>query len=299
MEYFVNLPNDQFLRPGKWAKEMESLGWHGVCASDHFWVTHSYPHVFVAATEMACNTEKVKLTTSFCNNLFRSPVEFCQAAFSLQQASSGRFEAGLGAGWLEEELVAAGLEYPQPKERITRYIEALKISREILKKQRCHFDGEFYKISLERVLNSPLYGPPPLVGSAGGPRALKEVSSLVDRVEINSTARATRGGKIDLEIMATIDEDEIKAQIDLVKNVRPDIPVSMFLLVAVGEDKEVKKIKNSLRGGYLGNFVGPPEKVTENLASLELLGIERIQLTEFFPGSHNLLSERLLGMNIN
>ena len=103
-----------------------SLGWHGVCASDHFWVTHSYPHVFVAATEMACNTEKLKLTTSFCNNLFRSPVEFCQAAFSLQQASSGRFEAGLGAGWLEEELVAAGLEYPQPKERITRYIEAPK-----------------------------------------------------------------------------------------------------------------------------------------------------------------------------
>ena len=99
--------------------------------------------------------------------------------------------------------------------------------------------------------------------------------------------------------MATIDEDEIKAQIDLVTNVRPDIPVSMFLLVAVGEGNEVTKIKNSLRGGYLGNFMGPPEKVTENLASLELLGIERIQLTEFFPGSHNLLSERLLGMNIN
>ena len=152
---------------------------------------------------------------------------------------------------------------------------------------------------MEKVLNSPLYGSPPLVGSAGGPRALKEVSSLVDRVEINSTARATRGGKIDLEIMATIDEDEIKAQIDLVKNVRPDIPVSMFLLVAVGEDTEVKNIKNSLRGGYLGNFMGPPEKVTENLASLELLGIERIQLTEFFPGSHNLLSERLTGMNFN
>ena len=106
MEYFVNLPNDQFLRPGKWAKEMESLGWHGVCASDHFWVTHSYPHVFVAATEMACNTEKVKLTTSFCNNLFRSPVEFCQAALSLQQASSGRFEAGLGAGWLSAGTLA-------------------------------------------------------------------------------------------------------------------------------------------------------------------------------------------------
>ena len=67
MEYFVNLPNDQFLRPGEWANKMETLGWQGVCASDHFCVTHAYPHVFVTTTEMACSKEKVKLTTSFCN----------------------------------------------------------------------------------------------------------------------------------------------------------------------------------------------------------------------------------------
>ena len=80
---------------------------------------------------MACKTEKVKLTTSFCNNLFRSPVEFCQAAFSLQQASRGRFEAQDLELAGEEELTAAGLEYPRPKERITRYIEALKIAHGI------------------------------------------------------------------------------------------------------------------------------------------------------------------------
>ena len=293
MEYFVNLPNDQFLRPGEWAKEMESCGWDGVCASDHFWVTHSYPHVFVAATEMACKTEEIKLTTSFCNNLFRSPVEFCQAAFSLQQASSGRFEAGLGAGWLEEELIAAGLEYPMPKDRISRYVEALKITTELLKERKCHFNGKFYTIKIDRSLHSSDYAPPPIIGSAGGPRAIQEVSPLVDRIEINSTARATRGGKINLKIMASIKEDEIRAQIDLVKNVRSDIPISIFLLVAVGENSDVMEIKNKLGGGYLANFMGPPEKVIESLSKLELLGIDRVQLTEFTPGAHGLLSESL------
>ena len=100
MEYFVNLPNDQFLRPGEWAKEIETVGWHGVCASDHFWVTHAYPHVFVTATEMACKTEKVKLTTSFCNNLFRSPVEFAKQHF--------RYNRLLAAG-LKQDLELAGL----------------------------------------------------------------------------------------------------------------------------------------------------------------------------------------------
>ena len=39
----------------------------------------------------------------FANNLLRSPVEFAQAALTLQRASDGRFEAGLGAGWSREE----------------------------------------------------------------------------------------------------------------------------------------------------------------------------------------------------
>ena len=93
--------------------------------------------------------------------------------------------------------------------------------------------------------------------------------------------------------MATIEEHEIKAQIDLVKSVNPDIPISIFLLIAVGEENEVMGIQDSLGEGYLANFVGPEEKVRENLVSLELLGIDRIQLTEFFPGSHKRLSEML------
>ena len=53
------------------------------------------------------------------------------------------------------------------------------------------------------------------------------------------------------------------------------------------------EIQDSLGKGYLANFIGPEEKVRENLVSLELLGIDRIQLTEFFPGSHKRLSEML------
>ena len=88
MEYFVNFPAGGAVKPGTWAAAMESEGWHGVCASDHLWVgTTRYPHVFVAATQMACATRTIRITTSFCNNLFRSPVEFAQAALAIQDAS--------------------------------------------------------------------------------------------------------------------------------------------------------------------------------------------------------------------
>ncbi|MYE86130.1 MAG: LLM class flavin-dependent oxidoreductase, partial [Gammaproteobacteria bacterium] len=113
MEYFPNLPVRDFDQPGAWAKAKEAQGWHGICASDHLFLgDHRYPHVFVTAMAMVGATERIRVTTSFANNLFRSPVEFAQAALALQTFSGGRFEAGLGAGWAAAEMRAMGMTYP-------------------------------------------------------------------------------------------------------------------------------------------------------------------------------------------
>ncbi len=298
MEYFVNLPGNRFQDPGAWAAEMEQLGWHGICASDHFWVSdHAYPHVFVAATQMACATSRVLITTSFCNNLFRSPVEFAQAALSLQQASHGRFEAGLGAGWAEAEIDAIGMEYPDGPTRMSRYIEAMAIVRELINTGQCQFSGEHYQVDIsgDNRLGPTVGSPPPLVGSVGGPRGSREISPLVDRIEVKASARSTRGGQIDLAVMATVTEDEVKRNIDRVREVNSDIPIGIFLLTAAGDSDVVTGMKAMMGNGFLGNFMGHPEDVAQALESLQSLGISRVQLTEFAPGSHSVLAPCLLG----
>lgn len=298
MEYFVNMPGSRFNEPGEWAKEMEDAGWNGICASDHFWVSdHRYPHVFVAATQMACATEKITLTTSFCNNLFRSPVEFVQGALSVQQAAGGRFEAGLGAGWAEAEMQAIGLRYPDGPERMSMYIEAMQIARELLNGYQCQFHGEHYQIDIsgDNHIGPMVDTPPPLIGSAGGPRGMRDITPLVDRIEIKASARSTRGGAIDLGIMATVTEDEVKRNIDRVRQVRPDIPIGIFILTAAGDNNAVTGMHAMMGNGFLGNFMGHPDKVAAALASLGDLGISRVQLTEFAPGSHEALAPVLLG----
>lgn len=297
MEYFVNLPGVRFSDPANWAKEMEAAGWHGICASDHFWVTdHAYPHVFVTATQMACATSNILITSSFCNNLFRSPVEFAQAALSLQQASGGRFEAGLGAGWAESEMNAIGMAYPDGPGRMGRYIEAMKIASQLLKTGQCQFAGDYYQIDIsdDDRIGPYVEIPPPLVGSAGGPRGIREITPLVQRIEIKASARSTRGGAIDLGVMATVTEDEVKRNIDRVRDISSDIPIGIFLLVAAGESDAVSGMKSMMGNGYLGNFMGHPEDVTHALQSLPELGISRVQLTEFAPHSHAALAPLLL-----
>ncbi|MFT7219953.1 MAG: alkanesulfonate monooxygenase SsuD, partial [Candidatus Azotimanducaceae bacterium] len=225
MEYFVNMPGVNFTDPGTWAKDMETAGWHGVCASDHFWVSnHLYPHVFVAATQMAMTTRRLTVTTSFCNNLFRSPVEFAQAALSLQQASNGRFEAGLGAGWAAAEIHAMGETYPEGPERMSRYIEAMQVTRELLTTGQSSFNGEHYQINIsgEEKIGPTVTTPPKLIGSAGGPRGIREITPLVDRIEIKASARSTRGGAIDLGLMASVTLDEVKRSVERVRAVSDD-----------------------------------------------------------------------------
>ncbi|MBO6557389.1 MAG: LLM class flavin-dependent oxidoreductase [Pseudomonadales bacterium] len=296
MEYFVNMPGGRFHEPDVWAEEMEAAGWDGICASDHFWVSnHLYPHVFVAATQMACATGRIKITSSFCNNLFRSPVEFAQGALSVQQAAKGRFEAGLGAGWAEAEMRAIGMHYPPPGERMSRYIEAMHIARELLTTNQCQFQGDYYQIDIsgDEKVGPVLNSPPPLVGSAGGPRGIREITPLVNRIEIKASARSTRGGAVDLGLMATVTEDEVRQNIDRVRAVSDDIPIGIFLLIAAGENEVVSQMKAAMGNGYLGNFMGHPEDVAASLEQLGAWGIERVQLTEFVPDSHDQLAPLL------
>lgn len=297
MEYFVNFPAGGLVKPGIWAAAREAEGWHGVCASDHLWVgTTRYPHVFVAATQMSCATRTIRITTSFCNNLFRSPVEFAQAALAIHDASEGRFEAGLGAGWSRDEIDAMGGVYPDGPGRVGRYVEALTIVRALLRTGQCTFHGKYYNVAIhgDQQLAPLSASPPPLIAAAGGPIALKRVTPLVDRVEIKASSRSTRVGHLDFSIMATVTEDEIRDQVARVRRVNTDIPLGIFILVAVGDNSTVNGMKSALGDGYLARFMGEPGQVAEHMRALGDLGIDRVQLTELVPGSHSLLAPHLL-----
>lgn len=297
MEYFVNYPAGTGAPPGSWAREKEAEGWHGICASDHLWVGATrYPHVFVAATQMACATSTTKLTTSFCNNLFRSPVEFAQAALSLQAASGGRFEAGLGAGWAEDEMLAIGEAYPDGPTRVSRYVEALTVAGSLLRTGQCRFEGAFYRVDVtgDRALAQVTANPPPLIGSAGGPRALREVTPLVNRIEIKASARATRVGHLDFDIMATVTEAEVRGNVERVRAIDATVPIGIFMLVGAGDGPAVDALKSAIGDGYLGRFIGKPADVAQALIELGDLGIDRVQLTELIPGAHSQLAEHLL-----
>ena len=130
MELVANLTSTRY-KPGEFASSAEAAGFDGVTCSDHYWITDLFPHVWVSLAEMAAATQRVSLAPSFVNNLFRSPFEFAQASASMQRLARGRYEAGLGAGWTEGEMLATGQVYPDGPVRARMYREALLIVEEL------------------------------------------------------------------------------------------------------------------------------------------------------------------------
>lgn len=282
VELFANLTSADY-DPGVYARDAEAAGFDGVTCSDHYWLRTAYPHLWVSLAAMACATTSVKVAPSFANNLFRSPVEFAQASLSMQRLSGGRYEAGLGAGWTEREMVATGQVFPPGPQRARMYREALLIVKELLHTGRCTFQGEQYQVDVPVMgpLSDP---PPPLVASVGGPWTVKHITPIVDRVELKF-GRTTRGGRLDIAALASVTRDELAGMVEEVRSIRADVPLGLFLMIAVGDGPEVKATAEMLGDNLCGGFVGEPAKVLDNLRALEEVGISRVQVTEYVKGS--------------
>jgi alkanesulfonate monooxygenase SsuD/methylene tetrahydromethanopterin reductase-like flavin-dependent oxidoreductase (luciferase family) len=279
--------------PVAWARGREDEGWDGVGVADHLWHEGmSFPHVWVSAGAIAAATTRLRIASSFANNLLRSPVEFAQAALTLHRVSGGRFEAGLGAGWLAEEMTGIGEAFPGPGDRVSRYREALLVVRELFAARACRYDGDHYRVDVP-ALCADVEGAPELVGSVGGPRAIREITPLVDRIEVNASSRASRGGRMDFRVLGTIGRAEVADMVAAVRAVRPDVPVGLFVVAASGDHPQVARLGGVVGGDMFGGLFGDPARVVDGLLALEDLGVSRVHVNEFAPGTLDALGSRL------
>lgn len=294
MEFIANFMTVD-VDPMSWAADREAEGWQVLGCADHFWSgTRAYPHVWVTLAAMAAATERTLLTTSFANNLFRSPVEFAQASLTLQAVSDGRFEAGLGAGWSRDECTGSALGYPEPRERAGRLIEAVQIVRQLFDHGSARFTGRYYDIDVARIDSGNRRHPaPPLVASLGGPRTVAGATPYLDRVELKLNSAATKGGALDLPKLAEIPESHLHEMVASVRAIKPDIPISVFILCSVGDDPQTKMVEQLLGDSFFGGFFGPAEKVAASMLALADAGINRVQVSPFIDQSFSMLAPLL------
>jgi alkanesulfonate monooxygenase SsuD/methylene tetrahydromethanopterin reductase-like flavin-dependent oxidoreductase (luciferase family) len=291
LEYCINLM-DATADPVAWAREREAEGWDVIGVADHINTGGVYPHLWVTATQLAMATSRPRIGSIFANNLFRSPVEFAQASLALQRASNGRFDAGLGAGWNRDEMERSSRVFPDGPTRAGMYKEAILIVRDLITTGQCTFRGEYYSVDI--AIGPVTEVPPRLIAAPGGPRTIREVSPLVDVVEIKAAGKGTRSGSLDFATIGAITHEDLQRQIEQVRAVQPTAPIGLFVLAATSGPRV--ELLQQLWGAQLyGGFVGHPEKVVTNFRRLEEMGISRIEISPMDPDTASSLAPYLFG----
>ena len=129
---------------------------------------------------IAAVTDRVRLGTLVLCAAFRHPALLAKAATSIDLLSGGRFDLGLGAGWMEEEFEAFGYRFRSPGERFAVLEETLEVLQELFGGEPVTRDGPTVTLR-EAVLAPAPERPPPLwLGGKGGPRLLGLAARLAD-----------------------------------------------------------------------------------------------------------------------
>ncbi len=133
---------------------------------------------FATLTFAAAHTKTVRLGTGICLVPEHNPVVLAKQVASLDKLSGGRFDFGVGIGWLAEEFAAVGVPWERRAERTREYLEAMK---RLWTEEEPEFKGEFCSFPKVCSYPKPLQKPhPPIIfGGESGP-ALKRVGEVGD-----------------------------------------------------------------------------------------------------------------------
>lgn len=176
------------------ARGLEERGYHSVWAVDHILIPQviksSYPYQedgafpvdpkllglepFALLTFIAAHTHKLRLGTGVVVLPQRNPALTAKQVADVDVLSGGRFDFGIGVGWLAEEFAAIGMPFER---RGARSDDFLRMMQTLWQEDISHYDGEFVHLPASQQYPKPVQQPhPPLYFGGEGKAALRRVA---------------------------------------------------------------------------------------------------------------------------
>ncbi len=172
------------------ARLVESLGYQLLYLPDHFGEQLAPIAALMTAADA---TTTLRVGSLVFDNDYRHPVVLAKEVATLDLLSDGRFDFGLGAGWLALDYEQAGIPYDSPGVRIERMEEGLKIIKGLLAGGSFSFTGKHYRIIELEGYPLPVQKPhPPILIGGGGRRMLTLAAREADIVNVNFDLREGR-----------------------------------------------------------------------------------------------------------
>ncbi|MBI1848503.1 MAG: LLM class F420-dependent oxidoreductase [Candidatus Rokubacteria bacterium] len=178
------------------ARTTEDQGYAVLSMPDHLTeLLAPLPALLAAASA----TTRLRVATEVLNNDFRHPVLVAREAATVDLLTGGRFELGLGGGWMKAEYDQAGLTFDEAATRVDRLAEAVTIVKRLLDGEETTFEGRHYRVTAHRIHPRPVQQPhPPIFVGGNARRVLTLAAQQADIVGFTGIIFREGGTKPDV-----------------------------------------------------------------------------------------------------
>jgi alkanesulfonate monooxygenase SsuD/methylene tetrahydromethanopterin reductase-like flavin-dependent oxidoreductase (luciferase family) len=212
------------------ARAAEDAGFTTFARSDHYLAGEDS----VAATDalttiagLARETDKIKLTVLVTPLTFRHPGVIAKTAATLDEMSGGRFELGVGTGWMESEHRAFGIALPEMRARFSLLFETLAYIHAAIGRSKGGFVGRHFRLDDIEVLPQPTTQLPIIIGGMGKQRTPSIAGRFAD--EYNMFACSAEDLAARVQVM--------EASAAEMNRDPGDVKVSITSSAVIGEDE--------------------------------------------------------------
>ena len=243
------------------ARAAEAAGFVGITGMDHLVppMADEQPmfEAIVTTTWLAAHTERLRLGSLVLCDAFRHPAVLARQAVSIDHASGGRYELGIGWGSVPEEFATFGVGSTEPRARVERLRETLEVLRALWAGETVDYEGEFHQLRAARQEPRPLEHIPIVIGGTG-PKTLALVREYGDWWNVHI-------GKIH-------QIDELRPQVG---DARVSIQQMVALIPRGGDRDEITAVAKR-RFGFSRPVIGTGPELVEHYGRLAEQGIERV-----------------------
>jgi alkanesulfonate monooxygenase SsuD/methylene tetrahydromethanopterin reductase-like flavin-dependent oxidoreductase (luciferase family) len=256
------------------ARAAEAAGFEGVALMDHLAPPLADEHDMWEAMTLAgwllASTRTLRVGHLVLCDALRHPAVLARQAVTLDHASGGRFDLGIGWGSVPEELDTYGIGLAPPRERVARLGESLEIMQALWTGEPVSYDGRYFRLKDARQRPVPTRPIPIVIGGAG-PRTLALVREHAGwwNVPVHSLDRL----------------DEGRAEVG---DARVSLQTMVALVPSEAERGKVTELFARRFGAWtLGDAaaVGTVPELVDHFAKLRARGVERcyVWFADFAP----------------
>jgi alkanesulfonate monooxygenase SsuD/methylene tetrahydromethanopterin reductase-like flavin-dependent oxidoreductase (luciferase family) len=243
------------------AQAAEAAGFVGMTGMDHLAPPLAYEQpmfeAIVTTTWLAAHTERMRLGSLVLCDAFRLPALLARQAVSIDHASGGRFELGIGWGSVPEEFTTFGVGSTEPRQRVERLRESLDVIRALWAGEVVDYDGRYHHLRGARQVPLPLGSIPIVIGGTGH-RTLALVREFADWWNVH----VGQLGQL----------DELRPEVG---NARVSIQ-QMVAFIGQGCDREAVTSLARKRFGFSRPVIGSSAELVDHYGRLAERGVERV-----------------------